>query len=185
MPRDLIEQDIWGFYDTRKLYKSHFCDKDLLKVRRYLRGRSICLTMSNMKAQDDHGIPPPAPPPASIPPPQRGVTGPWAGVASQPSEWTSYMGNCQSPPQGVWQLHHGPPMSPPLNKWYQTGQPHHGPPVFPSLNNWYQTGQPHHQPPTVTVTRLNQMMSPILSVAGSLSYIAWLIRTLDYFVVQR
>ena len=69
-----MEQDIWGFYDPGRLYKPPFCDKELSKVRRYLEGRSIYTTMSHMKAQD-HSNPPPAPPPASIPPSPRGVTG--------------------------------------------------------------------------------------------------------------
>ena len=76
MPRDLTEEDIWSFYYPEKLYKPPFCDKDLSKVRRFLGEGEINMPhISNMKAQEDHGNPPPAPPP-------RGVTGP--GAASLP-----------------------------------------------------------------------------------------------------
>ena len=79
-----------------------------------------------LSSSSSHQFPPPDPPDQAIgggvgkaPPPKQGWTShishhlPWPGAASQPSEWTSYMGNHQSPPKGVWQQHHGPPMSPP------------------------------------------------------------------------
>ena len=85
MPQDLKEEDIWGFYGPGKLYDPPFCDKDQRQEDTWEGGRSICPTITHMKPQEDGGNPSPAPPPASIPPPQRGATGTSGPRAAPPA----------------------------------------------------------------------------------------------------